>query len=104
MQVEWHDGGGVTQLVGATKLGRMLGSDPKVALSLLRGLGRWVAGRSGAGNGHAALGLDEVGEEVGSSRSSSTSRSSNSDSRWLSSSNGGGKTPPKAPKKKPRHF
>ena len=46
--------------MGVTELGRMLGSDPTMALSVLYGLGRWEAGRSGGGrDGPAAQGLNE---------------------------------------------
>ena len=50
-------------LVGVTELHRMLGNDPTLAHSVLYGLGRWVAGRSGGGGGHgpAAQGLGEGG-------------------------------------------
>ena len=51
VRVEWRDGGGRTHLVGVTELGRMLGNDPNLALSVLHGLGRWEAGRSAGGKG-----------------------------------------------------
>ena len=49
VRVEWCDGGGRTRLVGVTELGRMMGTDPNLALSVLEGLGRWEAGRSAGG-------------------------------------------------------
>ena len=54
VRVEWRDGGGWTHLVGITELGRMLGNDPNMALSVLYGLGRWEAGRSGGSWTHSA--------------------------------------------------
>ena len=47
--VEWRDGGGRTHLMGVTEWGRLLGNDPNSALSVLYGLGRREAGRSGGG-------------------------------------------------------
>ena len=47
MWVEWREEGGRIHLVGVTVLGRILGNDPNMALSVLYGLGRWEAGRSG---------------------------------------------------------
>ena len=35
--------------MGVTELGRMMGNDPNLALSVLHGLGRWEAGRSAGG-------------------------------------------------------
>ena len=49
MRVEWRDGGGRTRLVGFTELGRLMGTDPNLALSVLDGLGRWEPGRSAGG-------------------------------------------------------
>ena len=49
VRVEWRDGGGQTRLVGVTELGRMMGTHPNLALSVLEGLGRWEAGRSAGG-------------------------------------------------------
>ena len=40
VRVEWRDGGGWAHLVGVAELGRMLGSDPTMALSVLYGLDR----------------------------------------------------------------
>ena len=81
MRVEWRDGGGRTHLVGVTELGRMLGNDPNLALSVLYGLGR-----SGGGMDPQRKGWVRV-EEGGGETSSSTS---------------GERTPPtKTPKPKP---
>ena len=49
VRMEWRDGGGRTRLVGVTELGRMMGTDPNLALSVLEGLGRWEARRSAGG-------------------------------------------------------
>ena len=48
-RLEWRDGGGRTPLVGVTELGRMMGNDPNLALSVLHGLGRCEAGTSAGG-------------------------------------------------------
>ena len=37
--------------MGVTELGRMLGTAPIMALSMLYGLGSWEAGSSGGGGG-----------------------------------------------------
>ena len=47
--------------MGVTELGRMLGNDPNLPLSMLYGLGVWEAGRRWGGHGPAALGLAEGG-------------------------------------------
>ena len=111
-RVEWRDGGGGrTNLVGVTELGRMLGNDSNLALSVLYGLGRWEAGRSGGAMNPQCRGWVRVGEEGGESSSSSSSSSRRSSSS--STSIGARTPPPKAPKpptkapkkpKKPRHF
>ena len=49
LRVEWRDGGVRTRLVGVTELGRLIGTDCNLALSVLDGLGRWEAGRSAGG-------------------------------------------------------
>ena len=49
VRVEWRNGGGRTRLVGVPECGRMMGTDPNLALSVLDGLGRWEAGRSAGG-------------------------------------------------------
>ena len=87
---------GRTRLVGVTELGRMMGTDPNLALSVLEGLGRWEAGGSAGGMDPQRKGglrlQDRAGETIISSSSSTTTTK-------------GGRTPPppKAPKKKPRH-
>ena len=40
VRVEWRDGGGRTRLLGVTELGRMMGTEANLALSVLEGLGR----------------------------------------------------------------
>ena len=49
LRVQWRDGAGRTRLVGVTELGRMMGTEPNLALSVLDGLGSWEAGRSARG-------------------------------------------------------
>ena len=49
VRVEWRDGGGCTHLVGLTELGGMLGNDPNMELSVLRGLGRKEANKHSRG-------------------------------------------------------
>ena len=49
VRVEWRDGEGRTRLLGVTELGRMMGTDPNLALSVLEGLGRWESGMSAGG-------------------------------------------------------
>ena len=99
VRVEWRNGGGRTRLVGVTELGRMMGTDPNLALSVLAGLGSREAGRSAGGMDPQRKGwgrLQHRAEETSSSSSSSNSSSSNT-------SSGGRTPPPKVPKKKP-HF
>ena len=114
MRVKWRDGrGGGAHHVGVTELGQMLGNDPNLALSVLYGLARWVAGgRGGGGMDPQHKGWVSVGEEGGeSTRSSSSSRRSGSSSG--TSRSGARTSPPKAPKpprkaakkpNKPRQF
>ena len=91
VRVEWRDGGR-TRLVGFTELGRMMGTDPNLGLSVLDGLGRWEAGRSASGMGLQRKGWVRVHDRAGeTSNSNSTSTSS-----------GERTPPPKAPKNKPR--
>ena len=95
VRVEWRDGGGRTRLVGVTELGRMMGRDPNLALSVLEGLGRWEAGRSAGGmdpqrNGWGRL-QDRAEETISSSTTTTTT-----------STSGGRTPPPKAPKPPPR--
>ena len=97
-------GGGWTHLVGVTELRRMVGNDPNLALSVLHGLGRWEAGRSGGGGGGMdpqRKGWVRVGEEGGVS-----STSSNTSSGARTPPPKAAKPPLKAPKKpmKPCHF
>ena len=49
VRVEWRNGGGRTRLVGVTELGRMMGTHPNLAVSVLDGLGRWEVGTSAGG-------------------------------------------------------
>ena len=56
MHVEWRDGGGCAHLVGVTEARRMLENYPNSALSVLFGLGRCEAGRTGVGMEHSIEG------------------------------------------------
>ena len=93
VRVMWRDGGRRTHLVRVTELGRMLGTDPNMALSVLYGLGRWEAGRSGGGMGPQRRGWVRVGEEGGESSSRRSSSSTSS-----STSNGARAPPPRPPR------
>ena len=103
--VEWRDWGDPTHPLGVTEFGRMLGNDPNMALSVLYGLGRWEAGRSGWGIDPQRRDWVRVGEERGESSSSRQSS--------INSSTSGERTPtakpppprPEAPNQhtKPRH-
>ena len=80
VRVEGHDGGGRPRLVGVTELGRMMGTDPNLALSALDGLGRWEADRSAGGIDLQRKGWVRVQDRAGetsSKRSSSSSSSTN---------------------------
>ena len=79
--------------MGVTKLGRMMGTDPNSALSVLDGLGRWEAGRSAGGMDLQRKGWVRVQDRAGETGSSSSSSSS-------SSISSGGRTPP--PREKTR--
>ena len=69
--------------MGVTELGRMLGNDPNMALSVLYGLGRWEAGKTGGCLDPQRRGWVRVGEEGGESSSiSSSSSNSTSTSSW----------------------
>ena len=92
VRVEWRDGGGRTQLVRATELGRMMGDDPNLALSVLHGFGRWEAGRSARGMDPQRKGWVRVQDQAGETTSSSSSSSGSS---------GESTPPPKAAKPKP---
>ena len=78
MHVEWRDGGGRTRLVGVTELGRMMGTDPNLALSVLEGLGRWEAGRIAGGMDPQRKGWGRLQGRAEETSSSSSSSSSNS--------------------------
>ena len=92
VRVEWRNGGGRTRLVGVTKLSRMLGTNPNLALLVLEGLGRWESGRSAEGMDPQRKGWARLRDRGGDDSNSSSSSSSS-----------GGKTPPtKAPKTPPR--
>ena len=90
MRLEWRHTGGRAHLGGVTELGRMLGNDPNMALSVMYGLGMSEAGRSGDGGmDPQRRGWVKVGKEGGSS-SSNNQRSSSS----TSSTSSDGKPPP----------
>ena len=73
MRCVWRDGGGRTRLVGVPELGRMMGIHPILALSVLSGLGRWKASRSGGGMDPQRKGWVRVQHQAGgTTRSSST--------------------------------
>ena len=88
LRVEWRDGGGRTRLVGVTELGRMIGTDPNLALSVLDSLGRWEAGRSAWCMDPHRKGCRRLHDRAGETSSSSISTSS------------GGRTPPPRPQRK----
>ena len=103
MRVEWRDGGGRTRLAGVIELGRMMGTDPNLALSVLEGLGRWESGRSAGGMDPQRKGRVRLQDRAGeTSSSSSSSSSSTSSSTGTTTTSGGTTTPPKAPKPPPR--
>ena len=62
--------------MGVTELGRMLGNDPNLALSVLYGLARWETGKSGGGMDQHRRGLVRMGEEGGYSSSGKRRNSS----------------------------
>ena len=109
VRVEWRDGGGWTHLGGVTELGRMMGNDPNLALSVLHRLGRWEAGRSVGGMVPQRKGWVRVHDRAG--ETSSSSKSNNNTTATPPPPTGRGHSPqgphsppPKAPKKKSRHF
>ena len=102
VRVEWHDGGGPTHLVAVTELGRMLGNDPNLALSVLHGLGTWEAGVSAGGMDPQRKGCVTVQDREGETGSSSSS--STIGERTPPPGGPQTLTPPKPSKKKPRHF
>ena len=87
MRVHWRDGGGRTPLLGVTVLGRLMGTDPNLALSVLDVLGRWEAGRSAGGMDPQRKGWVRLQDLAGETTSSKSSNSS-------SSTSSGGRTPP----------
>ena len=94
VRVECRDGGGRTRLVGGTELGRMMGTDPNWALSVLEGLGGWEGARSAGGMDPQRKGwgrLQDWAEKTSSSSSSSSTSSISS----------GGRTPPPRPPNSP---
>ena len=79
-----RDGGCRTRLVGVTELGRMMGTNPNLAPSVLESLRRWEAGRNAGGmdpQGKGWRSLQERAEETNSSSSSSTTTTSTSGRR-----------------------
>ena len=81
--------------MGVTELGRMMGTDPNLPLSVLDGLGRWEAGRIAGGMDPRRKGWVRLQVRAGeTSSSSSSSRSSNT------SSPQGPQTPPQGPQEK----
>ena len=82
---------------GVTELGRMMGSDPHLALSVLDSLGRWEAGRSAGGMDPQRKGWVRVQD-----RARETGSSSRSMQQQLQHQQRGEDTPPKSPKKKHR--
>ena len=91
VRVEWRDGGGWTRLVGVTELGRLMGTDPNLALSVLDGLARWEAGRSAGGMDARRKGWVRLQDRAGETGSTSSS-----------TTNSGGRTPPSRPPNRPQ--
>ena len=58
--------------MGVTRLGRMVGADPNLALSVQHGLGRWEAGRSVGGMDPECKGWMTVHDRAGTSSSNTT--------------------------------
>ena len=77
--------------MGVTKLGRLMGTDPNLALLVPDGLGRWEAGCSAGGMDPQRKGWVRVRDRAGET-SSSSSRSNS-----CSTNSGGGGTPPPRP-------
>ena len=94
VRVEWRDGGGPTCLAGVTELGRLMETDPNLALSVLDGLGRWEAGRSAGGMDPQRKGWGRLQDRAGETSSSSSSISNTSSS--------GRTSRPKAPNPPPQ--
>ena len=93
VRVEWRNGGGRTRLVGVTGLGRMMGTDPNLALSVLNGLRRWEAGRSAGGMHPQRKGWVRLQDRAG--------ETSNSSSSTTTTTSGERTPPPKAAKPNP---
>ena len=96
VRVEWRDGGGRTRLVGVTELGRMMETDPNLALWVLDGVGRWEAGKSAGGIDPQRKGWVRVKDWAGET----SSRRS-----WCCCcccTGGGGRTAPQRPPKPPK--
>ena len=81
------------RLLGVTELGRMMGTDPNLALSVLEGSGGWEAGRSMGGMDPQCKGWGRLQDRAGETSSSSSSSST---------SNGGRTSPPSAPQPAPK--
>ena len=75
--------------MGVIELGRMMGTDPNLALSVLEGLGRWEAGRSAGDMALQREGLVRVQE-----RAVETSTSSSRSSSTTTTTSSGERTPP----------
>ena len=99
MRVEWRYGGWRTYLVRVTEVGRMLGSDPNMALSVPYGLGMWKARRSkGGGGGRPAA--QEIDQGAGGSGPQQGLPQAVEQQQQYPSP----PPPPRAPKNQPRHF
>ena len=104
MRVEWRDDGGRTRLLGVTELGRMMGTDPSLALSVLEGMGRREAGKSAEGMNPQRKGwgrLQDRAEETSSSSSTTTTTTTTSSGRRTPSTQGPQNPPPRPPRKNP---
>ena len=95
--MEWRDGGGRKRLVGVTELGRMMGTDANLALSVLEGLGRWESGTGAGGMDPQHKGWVRLHNRAGETSSSSSS----STITTTTTTSGGRIPPPKAPKPPP---
>ena len=96
VRLEWRDGGGCTHLVWVTELGRMLGNDPTMVLSVLSALGGWAAGKHARVLDLRRGGWIRVGEEGDRNSSSSSSPLRRRSGSSTSSNSGGGTRPPLA--------
>ena len=102
VRVVGRGGGGRTHLVGVTELGRMVGHDPHMALSVLMGLGGSEASMHSGGLDVQRAGWVRVGEEGDRSSSSSSSSNSNSNRRSNSTRTNSNGAPPPPPRLSPR--